>query len=612
MKKIFCLALVILSIECHIGTMSIYAQKEGQVIIDSLMNELPKAKKDTNHVNILTAICFYYYEINPTLGLKYGKEALELAESIHYENGKAHAYGNLACNYLNLSDYPNALKLWTKSLEIHEKLGKSQEVATTFLNMANVYESQGDYSKALELNFNALNMFEKNGGKGSAVVIGNIGYIYFTMNDNVKALEYYHRSLELYQKEGRKSGIAAMLGYMGEVYGRQSEYSKAIEYLINARNMNRELGIKLVEAYNIKTIGSVYLQIAKDTVQKNSAYILFNKKNTLARANAYIDTAIIRFREIGELNTLFRCYQQLSEIKELLGEHTAALESYKKYSNLKDSVFNNEKSKGISQTQIKYEQDKLDIQNQNELQEQKIIRNGFIVGFSIVLLFAGVFLVQRNRIKKGKHQSDELLLNILPAEVADELKNKGSASAKQFDNVTVLFTDFISFTTVSEQLTPQELVDELHSCFKGFDEIMEKYGIEKIKTIGDAYLAVCGLPQPNEKHAENVVYAAIEIKEFMENRRQTLGEKTFGIRIGLNSGSVVAGIVGVKKFAYDIWGDTVNTAARMEQNSEAGKINISEATYKIVKDKFSCEYRGEIDAKNKGMMKMYFVGKERN
>ena len=152
-------------------------------------------------------------------------------------------------------------------------------------------------------------------------------------------------------------------------------------------------------------------------------------------------------------------------------------------------------------------------------------------------------------------------------------------------------------------------MNELHACFKGFDEICGKYNIEKIKTIGDAYLAVCGLPLADEKHAEKVVNAALEIREFMQNRRHNLGEKTFEIRIGIHSGSVVAGIVGVKKYSYDIWGDTVNTAARMEQHSEAGKINISEATYELVKDNFSCIYRGEIDAKNKGKLKMYFVKK---
>lgn len=209
------------------------------------------------------------------------------------------------------------------------------------------------------------------------------------------------------------------------------------------------------------------------------------------------------------------------------------------------------------------------------------------------------------QLKDEKQKSDNLLLNILPEEVAVELKEKGTADAKLFNDVTVLFTDFKGFTTISEQLSPQQLVDELHACFSAFDEICGRYHIEKIKTVGDAYLAVAGLPMPDSSHAQNVVKAAIEIRNYMLARKTHT--QTFDVRIGIHSGSVVAGIVGVKKFAYDIWGDTVNTAARMEQNGEPGKVNISEATYELVKDKFSTEYRGEIEAKNKGKLKMYFV-----
>ncbi len=214
---------------------------------------------------------------------------------------------------------------------------------------------------------------------------------------------------------------------------------------------------------------------------------------------------------------------------------------------------------------------------------------------------------QHDELKKEKHKADELLLNILPAEVADELKQKGHAGAKSYNDVTVLFTDFVNFTKAGEQMTPQQLVDELHCCFRAFDEIISKYGIEKIKTIGDAYLAVCGLPLVDAQHAEKVVSAALEINAFMKERRKALGDATFDIRLGIHSGAVVAGIVGIKKFAYDIWGDAVNTAARMEQSGVAGKINISEATYNLVKHQFECSHRGLIGAKNKGELNMYFV-----
>lgn len=210
-------------------------------------------------------------------------------------------------------------------------------------------------------------------------------------------------------------------------------------------------------------------------------------------------------------------------------------------------------------------------------------------------------------LEQEKRKSDELLLNILPFETAEELKEKGYSEAKQYDMVTVLFTDFINFTNAAEHMKPKELVGELHECFKAFDNIISKYNIEKIKTIGDAYLAVNGLPNAAPRHAENIVRAALEIRAFMQVRKSKIGDKTFEVRVGIHSGPVVAGIVGVKKFGYDIWGDTVNTAARMEQHSEGGKINISQTTYDMVKELFNCEYRGEIVAKNKGAMHMYFV-----
>lgn len=216
-------------------------------------------------------------------------------------------------------------------------------------------------------------------------------------------------------------------------------------------------------------------------------------------------------------------------------------------------------------------------------------------------------VVEKKEVEKQKQRSDELLLNILPEEVAFELKDTGSSAARHYDNVTVMFTDFVGFTKVSEQMEPQTLINELHHCFKSFDEIAEKYNLEKIKTIGDAYLAVCGLPKKDPRHAQNAVLAAREIIQFMKERNKQLGRTTFPVRVGICSGSVVAGIVGSKKFAFDIWGDTVNTASRMEQKSEEGKINISQSTYELVKDDFVCICRGEIEVKNKGLMRMYFV-----
>jgi class 3 adenylate cyclase len=226
------------------------------------------------------------------------------------------------------------------------------------------------------------------------------------------------------------------------------------------------------------------------------------------------------------------------------------------------------------------------------------------IGAALSLVFATAYWFVRT-IQEEKKHSDDLLLNILPEEVAKELKQNGFSKPRHFENVSVLFTDFVEFTVISEKLTPTQLVKEIDHCFSEFDKIMERHGLEKIKTIGDAYLAVCGLPMEDFNHAINTVEAAKEIIAFIEKREIEGGH--FKIRIGINSGPVVAGIVGVRKYAYDIWGDTVNTAARMEQNSEHGKINISESTYSLVKNSYQCKFRGKIDAKNKGEINMYFI-----
>jgi len=213
-------------------------------------------------------------------------------------------------------------------------------------------------------------------------------------------------------------------------------------------------------------------------------------------------------------------------------------------------------------------------------------------------------------LEEEKQKSESLLLNILPAETASELMKYGKATARSYDKVSVMFADIKGFSKIAEQLSPEILVQEIDRYFKAFDDIITKYGIEKIKTIGDAYLCVSGLPANLENSTDKAIMAAIEMQEFVngiKKERSKSGEPFFEVRIGIHTGPVVTGVVGNKKFAYDIWGNTVNIAARMEQNSEPGKINISEETWNEVKTKFNCQFRGPVDAKNIGKLNMYFV-----
>ncbi len=219
------------------------------------------------------------------------------------------------------------------------------------------------------------------------------------------------------------------------------------------------------------------------------------------------------------------------------------------------------------------------------------------------------------QIEVEKAKSDELLKNILPENIAESLKVNGKTEAKLYENVSILFTDFVGFTKYCETISPQKLISILHQYFQAFDDITEKYGLEKIKTIGDAYMAVSGLPDSSPDHAVNAVKAAIEMRHFVENYNANAGKSeqehhsspTFQVRIGIHSGTVIAGIIGNKKFAFDIWGDAVNIAARIQQIGAPQKVSMSQTTYSLVKDLFPCEYQGKINAKNKGDLDLYTI-----
>ncbi len=219
---------------------------------------------------------------------------------------------------------------------------------------------------------------------------------------------------------------------------------------------------------------------------------------------------------------------------------------------------------------------------------------------------------ERQALESEKARSDELLLNILPAKIADELKTRNEVEPRHYDSVTIMFTDFEGFTRLAEASEPRTLVNDLNQYFCAFDEIIEHCNLEKLKTIGDAYMCAGGLPEENRTHPVDACRAALEIQEFMtrvNRQREKMRLQPWKLRIGLHTGPVMAGVVGKRKFTYDIWGDAVNVAARMEATGEAGRIALSESTYHRVKDQFECEHRGPIEAKNKGLLDTYFLNR---
>lgn len=217
---------------------------------------------------------------------------------------------------------------------------------------------------------------------------------------------------------------------------------------------------------------------------------------------------------------------------------------------------------------------------------------------------------QKNAIETERKKADTLLLNVLPEFVAKELKENGIVIPRHFPIASVLFADLVNFSRLSKGLTPEEMIDELNNLFVGFDEILERNDMEKIKTIGDGYMAAGGVPIQNNSNPVDAVTAGLEMIQLLNNynkKKERAGKPTWECRIGIHTGELIAGVIGKNKFVYDIWGVSVNTASRMESAGEPGKVNISGITYQLVKDKFICERRGNIEVKNMGKMDMYFV-----
>lgn len=388
------------------------------------------------------------------------------------------------------------------------------------------------------------------------------------------------------------------------------------------------------------------------TVYRDLADIYYSEKRNYKNAS---DKYRVLFNRFGEYSSEIkdeniestRTKLQNQQLKqELLEKRQQALKTelrIKKFEKEKDSLAlleqkrkteNAKRKQALQALRSKYEKNQKEKElaaNRLKLSEQaakikqsELLTTSFIIGFVLVFVIIGVLFYSYRRQKKvnqiisrqqkeivqEKERSEILLLNILPRQVADELKESGKASIRQYEMVSVLFTDFKGFTSIAEKITPVELVRELESCFLKFDEIIEKYNIEKIKTIGDAYMAAGGIPTANQTNPLDVILAGLEMQYFMNDlkaRKQAIGQPYWELRLGINTGKLIAGVIGKKKFAYDVWGDTVNTASRMESSGEVGKVNISGKTFELVKDFFECKHRGKVAAKGKGEIDMYFV-----
>jgi len=605
MKALFSLVLLCLNLSPAI------AQQEGQPLADSLEKVLKRADiTDRERVDVLVCLLREYRDLLPRKAISIGEEAEKLANAIHYEEKLGEIYLTLCYTYYFYNDVIKAYELALEGLGYNLKYGIHDLVpvskVSVLFNNPNVDSDTKKDSLYVILK-------EVNSIKDTLWyirTIGSLGNEFRNAGDLVKADSLIKIALRESRKYRMKSQEMISLSRMTFIYRNEGKYDSAISLLMPVNAYYDKIGKKRLYAENLITLADCYLY----------KFTLETRKDYLDSAEKYINISLKISREIEyKINTLDNYYYAYLISRER-GDLAKTAGYLEKYVALNDSLYGRDTRRKLEGIAIRQRDEiaraKL-LTKEAEVARQRIFTRAGIAG--IVLTSLLLFLLYRNYrnqkksnkvILQEKQRSEDLLLNILPEEIARELKAGGSSKAKAFTMVTVMFTDFKDFTRVSEKVSAELLVDEIHHCFSAFDNIIQKYTIEKIKTIGDAYMCASGLPVSTYTHATDMVLAALEIRNFMLARKKEKierGEIPFELRIGIHTGPVVAGIVGIKKYAYDIWGDTVNIAARMEQNSDAGKINISGSTYMLVKEKFACTHRGKIEAKNKGVIDMYFL-----
>ena len=563
----------------------------------SIFNQLGNEKEEAN---IFNNIGIAYYNLGDLDSAEYSyNRSLSLVRKTKFKKGESRAYNNLARIYDTRGDFITALGFYLQALEINRELGDEFLMSGNLNNLGVINQEIANYPPALEFFQESLAIDRKLGRqKEIGLTLTNIGYTHFLREELDSAMVYYQEALVIQEELDVQSEVAIINNNIGRVYIKKGEYDQALPYIEKAIAIRTELEDQMGINYCKIPLGEVLYGLGKT---KEAIKTLED-----ARTSSIDNNILTNIMDADEV---------LAMIYKAEGQYQLAIDRFEEYDRVRDETLDQEQSSKILQRQTDHFQQ---LAQAREERDQAIIeaaeaQRQILYGGIIMAILAALALLNRYRyvrksrniISREKQKSDDLLLNILPEKTAEELKEKGSAKAQRFNEVSILFTDFSGFTAASGVMDPAALVSLLHECFSAFDDIVSKYNVEKIKTIGDAYMCVSGLPGANPNHARDLVLAGLEFQSFVESKRK--GDFPFAMRLGVHSGSVVSGIVGKKKFAYDIWGDAVNTAARMESNGEIGRVNISEATYQLIKDEFDCESRGEIEAKGKGKLAMYFV-----
>ncbi|MBL7939744.1 MAG: tetratricopeptide repeat protein [Flavobacteriales bacterium] len=575
-------------------------------------------------------------------------------------NLQAYQFCMDSCNTAELAGtYERALLLLDRAKTLADSAEDTLRRADVLVKRGVIRQRQGDYNAALGHFYEALHLYESiDHHAGLAEVYNDIGSVHHYDKNYVKAREYYTLSLRLREEHGTPAQLAILYNNFGALLEDLDRPDSALSFhrkCLAIRTQQRDTSWMAVCFMNIGAChklldandsARIYLLRAKELLRvMPNRYLHGSVDYRLgsvdladgrpADAARHCGDALAVAMDLKLAPLMQHCYACLHEAYGRLGDAPRAYSLLKRYVALRDSMFGEERVKELTRIEMNHAFErqqfadsvvqadllrKADQAYREGLARERDQRNIFLFSAIAVLGVAGglwsrLRYMRRSRsmVQRERERSDQLLLNILPRGIAEELKEHGQAQARDVDGVSILFTDFADFTPLSAGLTAQELVATIHTCFTAFDAIVARHGLEKIKTIGDAYMAAGGLPEPRTGSARDTVLAALEMQDYMIafNKARPPGTPAFAMRAGIHTGDVVAGIVGRDKFQYDIWGEPVNVASRMESGGAVDQVNISGTTYLLVKDDPALQFipRGDLYVKGRGELTMYFVSR---
>lgn len=497
-------------------------------------------------------------------GVRQSKLAIEILEKTESRHSLATAIDIVSFCYLYLGNLDLALDFSLKSEKIFKEIGFDRGAAWAKHTQGNIYEQMGDSTSALKEHEKSAAIFRKiDYVPGLARVIEKIGLIHLENNELQQAMSCFEQAEKFWVNNRFYIGLISLHVDKAKLLTKQRKFIEAKASLDQAFE-------KLPEIQNPGLWAQAQLQLGQ----------IYRLENNYPKALENYEQALANAEKSDAKPTIEETHRALAELYEKQGEYHKALIHDRIANALRQEIFSEETRQRLKNIQINQEIEAAE--REAELQKVRL------------------------------QETENILLKILPETIVAELMYKGKVKPEYFDSASVLFTDFVGFTKLTEEMRAHKVISELDKCFTAFDKIIQKYQLEKLKTIGDAYMAVGGVPMKREHHAILTVLAGLEMLDYVEKMRQikkTKKEKFWQVRIGINSGPLVAGVIGKDKFAYDIWGNTVNTANRMESSGQQGKLNVSKQTYELIKDYFQCRYRGKVAAKGKGKIDMYFVDK---